>query len=180
MAQGKAGWWIAGACAVVVLISIGYGLGRRANPDSSTLSTSLAPAGSPLPAIQIEPIQPQAELASISGPSSPSTPAESHSSFGTTTPTASASTGVPSSPSAAGFAPAPTLPMEGSARIREIQRALKTAGFDPGPLDGQLGAKTKTAVRDFQTANGLEPDGRVGPRTWNKLEPYLKSAAVSD
>jgi peptidoglycan hydrolase-like protein with peptidoglycan-binding domain len=64
--------------------------------------------------------------------------------------------------------------MEESARVREIQRALVAAGFDPGPADGRLGPRTKVAIHDFQQANGLEPDGKVGPKTWSKLEPYLK------
>ena len=63
--------------------------------------------------------------------------------------------------------------MEESARVREIQRALVAAGFDPGPPDGKLGPRTKTAILDFQRANGLETDGKVGPKTWNKLESYL-------
>ncbi len=46
--------------------------------------------------------------------------------------------------------------------------------MDRGPADGRLGIRTKTAVRDFQLANGLEADGKVGPKTWNKLESYLK------
>jgi peptidoglycan hydrolase-like protein with peptidoglycan-binding domain len=70
--------------------------------------------------------------------------------------------------------------MEDSARVREIQLALKAAGFDPGPVDGQLGTRTKTAIRDFQTANGLMADGKVGPKTWGKLESYLNQASSND
>jgi murein L,D-transpeptidase YcbB/YkuD len=56
---------------------------------------------------------------------------------------------------------------------RQIQTALKNAGYDPGVIDGKIGAKTKTAVKDFQTANGLKADGKVGARTWAKLSAYI-------
>jgi hypothetical protein len=49
--------------------------------------------------------------------------------------------------------------------IRELQQALLTAGYDPGPVDGTFGQRTEAAVVAFQTANGLSVDGRVGPET---------------
>ena len=58
-------------------------------------------------------------------------------------------------------------------RSKDIQRALKNAGFDPGSIDGKLGPKTKQAIIDFQKEKGLKPDGKVGPRTWSELEKYL-------
>ena len=56
---------------------------------------------------------------------------------------------------------------------RQIQTALKNAGYDPGTIDGKLGQKTKKAIKDFQTANGLKADGKVGPKTWAKMSTYL-------
>ena len=58
-------------------------------------------------------------------------------------------------------------------RSKDIQRALKNAGFDPGTIDGKLGPKTKQAIVDFQKEKGLKPDGKVGPKTWAELEKYL-------
>lgn len=52
-----------------------------------------------------------------------------------------------------------------SNRIKEIQKALKAAGFDPGPVDGIWGRKTIVALRDFQAKKGLEVDGVAGPKT---------------
>jgi len=60
---------------------------------------------------------------------------------------------------------------------KDIQIALKNAGFDPGAADGKLGKKTRQAIRDFQKANGLDVDGKVGRRTWEVLGPYLAQAA---
>lgn len=56
---------------------------------------------------------------------------------------------------------------------RQIQTALKNAGYDAGPIDGKIGPKTKKGIKDFQAANGLAVDGKVGPKTWAKLSKYL-------
>ena len=54
--------------------------------------------------------------------------------------------------------------------VRELQAALKIAGFDPGAVDGDFGAKTKAAVLAFQRAKGIATDGVAGPQTWGALE----------
>jgi len=56
---------------------------------------------------------------------------------------------------------------------RQVQTALKRAGFYNGPIDGQFGKKTKKAVRDFQKANGLSADGIAGKKTRSLLRQYL-------
>jgi uncharacterized protein (TIGR02594 family) len=48
---------------------------------------------------------------------------------------------------------------------RDIQHALKAAGFDPGPVDGVRGRRTIAAIKAFQKANALKADGIVGPKT---------------
>jgi len=62
---------------------------------------------------------------------------------------------------------------------REIQAALKNAGFYTGSIDGKIGPKTKKAIEAFQSANGLKADGKVGPKTWEALNKHLNSAAES-
>lgn len=62
---------------------------------------------------------------------------------------------------------------EGIDRNKEIQRALKNAGFYAGTIDGKIGPKTKKAILGFQKANGLKVDGKIGPKTWAELEKYL-------
>lgn len=57
--------------------------------------------------------------------------------------------------------------------IEEIQAALKNANLYQGKMDGILGSRTKKAIIDFQTQNNLKPDGKVGPKTWEKLRVYL-------
>jgi peptidoglycan hydrolase-like protein with peptidoglycan-binding domain len=58
---------------------------------------------------------------------------------------------------------------------KEIQTALKKAGYYKGDIDGQIGSKTKEAIQKFQSANGITPDGVVGSKTWQILSKYLDS-----
>jgi hypothetical protein len=39
--------------------------------------------------------------------------------------------------------------------IRELQTRLKASGFDPGPIDGVVGARTTAAVQQYGTARAL-------------------------
>jgi peptidoglycan hydrolase-like protein with peptidoglycan-binding domain len=55
---------------------------------------------------------------------------------------------------------------------KDIQASLKSAGFYTGEVDGKMGSKTKKAIEEFQSANALVADGKVGPNTWNKLKQY--------
>ena len=57
--------------------------------------------------------------------------------------------------------------------IRQIQIALKNAGYNPGPIDGRRGEQTRDAIRAFQRANNLAVDGKVGKQTWSLLSKYL-------
>lgn len=62
-----------------------------------------------------------------------------------------------------------TTGRHGRLSMREIQLALKRAGYDPGPIDGKMGSQTKAAIKAFQRSQGLEPDGVVGRKTWARL-----------
>ena len=50
-----------------------------------------------------------------------------------------------------------------------LQTALKDRGFDPGPIDGIFGSRTRAAMEDFQRTNGLEP-GVFDKATSNALK----------
>ena len=43
--------------------------------------------------------------------------------------------------------------------VRSIQRALQTAGQNPGPTDGVMGQQTLDALRSFQSSKGLAQGG---------------------
>jgi hypothetical protein len=53
--------------------------------------------------------------------------------------------------------------------VRSIQKELTGQHYDPGPLDGVFGRKTRDAVKAFQRAHGLVVDGVVGPTTAKNL-----------
>lgn len=57
---------------------------------------------------------------------------------------------------------------------KQIQTALKNAGYYQGTVDGKLGKNTRRAVRAFQRANKLPADGKVGENTWMVLKEYLE------
>jgi N-acetylmuramoyl-L-alanine amidase len=57
--------------------------------------------------------------------------------------------------------------------VRDIQRALRAAGIDPGPVDGIYGSKTAAAVGAFQQIKGLVVDGEVGRITAAALDVSL-------
>lgn len=57
--------------------------------------------------------------------------------------------------------------------VKQIQIALKNAGYDPGPIDAKMGKRTREAIRAFQKAKGLAVDGKVGRITWELLREYL-------
>lgn len=53
--------------------------------------------------------------------------------------------------------------------VKNVQRALKDAGYNPGKIDGAYGPHTVAAVYAFQKNNRLVADGVVGPLTAKKL-----------
>src|SRR3989339_953267 len=57
--------------------------------------------------------------------------------------------------------------------VKQIQIALQNAGYDMGKIDGVMGGKTRSAVRDFQKANSLKVTGKVDKETWLLLRQYL-------
>ena len=59
-------------------------------------------------------------------------------------------------------------------RVKTLQRSLRRLGWAPGPVDGLFGPRTEAAVRRFQTARGLTPDGVAGPATWRTLGRALE------
>ncbi len=61
--------------------------------------------------------------------------------------------------------------------MRDIQQALKNAGFYQGVIDDKMGPMTREAVKEFQRVHGLNDDGVVGKQTWAKLSAYMNLSA---
>lgn len=53
--------------------------------------------------------------------------------------------------------------------IRNIQAILNKSGFDAGTPDGVMGAKTVSAIKDFQTSIGEQPTGQVTDKLVTEL-----------
>ncbi|MFM2429693.1 MAG: hypothetical protein RLZZ511_906 [Cyanobacteriota bacterium] len=53
--------------------------------------------------------------------------------------------------------------------VSRLQRRLQRLGFYNGDIDGGFGEATEAAVIAAQQTKGLDPDGIVGPGTWNAL-----------
>jgi len=57
--------------------------------------------------------------------------------------------------------------------LKDIQVALKNAGFYQGNIDGRIGRQTREAIKAFQKANNLKADGKLNKRTRAALMEYL-------
>lgn len=75
--------------------------------------------------------------------------------------------------------PAASAPSSIKPSTREIQQALKNAGFYQGSVDGKMGPITREAVKEFQRVHGLSDDGVVGRQTWTKLKAYAELSSAS-
>ncbi len=57
---------------------------------------------------------------------------------------------------------------------KQVQIALRNAGYYSGNIDGKLGRQSREAIRQFQRANNIKVDGKVGKMTWAILRDYLE------
>ncbi len=53
--------------------------------------------------------------------------------------------------------------------VKQLQQRLKELGYFKGTCTGYYGSATETAVKEFQTRNGLTADGVAGEKTLKKL-----------
>ena len=64
--------------------------------------------------------------------------------------------------------------------VKELQRALKTLGYNVGVTDGIFGTATDIQVEKFQESVELHPDGIVGKGTLKEINEALDKAGESD
>lgn len=78
---------------------------------------------------------------------------------------------------AASQGPVTTAPLPGQQRVppmkvrtlHDVQQRLHDLGYDPGPVDGMAGPKTRAALGAFQKDRGLRPTGRMDSPTREAL-----------
>ena len=72
-------------------------------------------------------------------------------------------------------------PGDSGSAVKKVQQRLKKLGYYTGSADGDYGAGTKTAVKNFQKRNGLTANGTVNKKTLAKLNSSsAKKAKASD
>jgi peptidoglycan hydrolase-like protein with peptidoglycan-binding domain/DNA invertase Pin-like site-specific DNA recombinase len=72
----------------------------------------------------------------------------------------------------------------GATPVRDVQRSLRRLGWQPGPVDGLYGPRTKAAVTRFQVNARIGVDGIVGPQTRKAIkhartEPLRRGAGFA-
>jgi len=88
--------------------------------------------------------------------------------------TKTVTTTTPANTTPAATAPSqPLSPGATGGQVKTLQQALTALGY-PVTADGDYGPATETAVKNFQTAKGLTPDGVVGPVTLAELQKALQ------
>lgn len=55
------------------------------------------------------------------------------------------------------------------AEMKEMQSLLSRSGFSTGGVDGKYGPKTRSAIRNYQSANGKIPDGFASSKLLTEL-----------
>src|SRR5574337_698050 len=61
--------------------------------------------------------------------------------------------------------------------VKQVQQALNSKGFDPGPVNGEWGSKTQSALMQFQQAQGMQATGQLDQQTLASLGIQGGSAA---
>jgi hypothetical protein len=72
-------------------------------------------------------------------------------------------------PAAGGTVPRPPARAAPDPAIADLQRALAARGFDPGPIDGRMGRRTRAAIEQAERAEGLPPTGWPSPALLERL-----------
>lgn len=62
----------------------------------------------------------------------------------------------------------------------KLQVILSTIGHNPGPIDGVLGGKTTQAIKEFQKANDLSPNGTLDDNTNKSLRAAFREVQKLD
>ncbi len=133
---------------------------------SATPRPTPTPAATPAPSAFPTPTVPPTPTATAT-PVSP-TPTPLGPGYTPITPTpAPTPAATPPATTAATF-PVLRIGMTG-ADVTRLQERLKAIGLFSGTVDGVFGRETETAVQQAQRNYNLEPDGIVGPATWEAL-----------
>ena len=96
----------------------------------------------------------EASQVSVASPSQARTPAPAEPTVGSRVPTEQR---------------AAMLPQVAPMTIVDAQKRLAALGYEPGPADGKLGARTVGALQKFQRDRGISVTGKLDPATEGEL-----------
>jgi peptidoglycan hydrolase-like protein with peptidoglycan-binding domain len=85
----------------------------------------------------------------------------------------------PADAGSAGSAAGTVRTAEAQQVVRAAQQWLAALGYQPGRSDGQLGAETVSAIRDFEMDKGLVPRGRISAELVTRLSEAAAPRATS-
>jgi peptidoglycan hydrolase-like protein with peptidoglycan-binding domain len=68
---------------------------------------------------------------------------------------------------------------QGDSQVSQIQQALNDAGLNAGPVDGKMGPKTKSALKQFQQQKGLQASGSLDQQTLAALNTGSSGSSSS-
>lgn len=71
-------------------------------------------------------------------------------------------------------------PLLSGSDVLELQTLLRAHGYNPGPLDGVFGSRTRRAVLEYQRVHGMEADGVVSEATWQSLAGAFPASRPSE
>lgn len=103
-----------------------------------------------------------------------------YSSSSSATPSQRAQTRTPQAPPLSGpLPPAPeTFGLMTTTQAQQFLTGLakfeNQPAFDPGGIDGAWGPKTAQALANYQDSRGLEPDAKLGPKTYAMMQDDAK------
>jgi hypothetical protein len=63
---------------------------------------------------------------------------------------------------------------------KDVQVLLLAVGYDPGPIDGHYGARTKAAVESFEKELGHSPTGAISEALRRELLDRVRSAGLAE
>jgi peptidoglycan hydrolase-like protein with peptidoglycan-binding domain len=64
-----------------------------------------------------------------------------------------------------------------SDNVKQVQQTLVDKGYDPGPVDGVMGSKTRDAIGKYQQAENLPVTNHLDSKTADKLGVPQESAS---
>ncbi len=69
---------------------------------------------------------------------------------------------------------------EGSLDLALVQQGLSELGYQPGPVDGKMGQKTRVALQAFQRDRGLSVTGELSPEVMKELRKVTGQSSLSN